>query len=268
MLKYCLIGDPLNFSLSPQIQRAFASQFDINLEYELHPVPAMQMQDFILNFFAQGGEGMNITMPHKQAACEYIAEQDLSAKTSGACNTLYKHAGKICAANTDGIGLKKDLMQHAINLAGQSVLILGAGGAVRGIVAELLNCKVKKIYIANRTRQNAERVLAHYMHPKIIFKSLLELNTLHADLIINALSADIPQIPNIYAEINAKNTICYDLNYHSNSLFLNTMKTQGASITLNGLGMLVEQAAAAFYLWHKVQPQTGAVLKELQHGLI
>ncbi len=262
---FCLIGDPLSYSLSPKIHACFAKQTSIMLEYKLKTVPAQQVACFIKEFFAAGGNGINITAPHKQRALACADRFDISAQKAQACNTLYLNDGVICAANTDGAGFEQDLIYHDIDIYSKTILILGAGGAVCGILPQLLNAKPARVYIVNRTLLRAQNLAMQYAAEPIQAMTVDEISAIKAYIIINAISVGV-DAHDLYASVNFADAICYDLNYQPGSNFLEYATKKRAKQLFNGLGMLIEQAAAAFKLWHGITPQTRAVRAEI-HAL-
>lgn len=264
MLKFAVMGDPIAHSKSPEIHQAFAKQFNIALSYERILVAAGKLADALLEFQKAGGYGVNITLPLKEEAFNLVQEKSVAATQAGAINTIIFHNHKMRGENTDGIGLIRDLQNHQISLANKRLLILGAGGAVRGILSVILAEQPAKIIIANRTVIKAKNIIQNYSNPTLEICALDSIPDLTFDLIINATSAGTKgenlQLP----KKAVQNSICYDLAYGENSkAFLSWAKANGASLTLNGIGMLVEQAAEAFYLWHGKRPETRSVIATL-----
>lgn len=230
-----------------------------------------EFEDFVVNFFAEGGGGLNITVPFKGAAFELAASCSPRAQLAKAVNTLFlDEKGKICGDNTDGLGLVTDLKQNnEVAIRGKRVLILGAGGAVRGVLAALVFEQAAQITLVNRTFSKAE-LLAEEMNSlapvEALSLELLRQATVEGrnfDLIINGTSASLQgEMPDLDGSIIAPGCCCYDLMYSTtaDTAFVQWAKQQGAEQSLDGLGMLVEQAAEAFALWRGVRPNTAPVI--------
>lgn len=258
---YAVIGNPIDHSLSPTIHHYFASQMHKKIAYEkiLGDEEAFEKQ--VLAFFKSGGKGLNITLPFKQRAfilASHFTPRCLKAKSA---NTLWMHNSALWADNTDGIGLMTDLSRY-INLDDKHVLILGAGGAVHGIIEPLLMSNIANLTIVNRTQEKLVR-LSHDF-PKVSTTTLEKLSA-HFDLIINATSASLTGVKMILPVALLKNKpLCYDLSYAKNQAtpFVKFAKDQGCQ-AYDGLGMLVEQAAESFLIWQGVKPDTGQLLQHL-----
>lgn len=251
MKKYAVIGNPIAHSQSPQIHQEFASQFGLNIEYSRILAEHSNFNTIVQQFQQQGGLGMNVTMPFKQMALELCDQHSQYAEKAGAVNTLLFQAdGSVFGDNTDGYGLVKDLHNnHKCAITNQDILIFGAGGAVRGILAELLAKQPKSITIANRTFNKAKELATRFN------VEAYELHTIpnkKYELIINAsgASADLA-VPRFEFSDDA---LAYDLNYTQA-----TPWPPGLRHT-NGMGMLVEQAAQSFYLWHGLRPNTSKLI--------
>lgn len=253
--KFCLIGASPEHSLSPQIHNLFASQFNIDLQYSLVALKKIQVIDFIEDFFAHGGTGINVTSPYKELVGQYLNAAD------GVVNTIYKVDSKLYGANTDIVGLQHDLIANNICIQNKKLLILGAGGVVRAVLPHLLNANPKEIYIANRTLAKVKQLQHYYATEKIHACELTQINNIYPDLIINAITPN--NLEHVYNIINFTNTIAYDINY-SNKDFLQTAITKGAYKTINGLGMLIVQAASSFELWLGKKPDHCKVVMYFQ----
>lgn len=261
--RYAVFGSPIIHSKSPRIHSLFAVQTHQTLEYTAQEVNAENFVTTVTAFFAQGGKGLNCTVPLKELAWQFATKKTERAESAKAVNTLVKQAdGSILGDNTDGIGLVNDLtINHNIELKDKRVLILGAGGATRGILSPLLDEHPDCLVVANRTAEKALQLAIEFNHS---FEGC-GLDTLHDtpfDLIINATSASLSnELPPLPENLLAKNGVCYDLAYsNTQTAFVRWAEAQGASKSLDGLGMLVEQAAEAFLLWRGVRPDTKAVI--------
>jgi shikimate dehydrogenase len=265
---YAVFGNPIAHSKSPFIHRAFARQTGQNLDYYAEWVPLEGFAKAVRDFYARGGKGLNVTVPFKQEAWAICAQRSARAAQAGAVNTLYFGArGEIIGDNTDGIGMMRDIVNnHDYSLAERSVLILGAGGAVRGILPVLLEQAPARIVIANRTPAKAEE-LAHALRvPTLSACAYADLDGQEFDVIINGTSAglhgDLPPLPET---ILRPGGLTYDIVYANEATaFVRWGRAHGAALALDGLGMLVEQAAEAFYLWRGVRPITATVMQELR----
>ena len=266
--RYGVMGYPVSHSRSPVIHRLFALQTGQNLQYELLQVTPDKLETAIRQFQRTGGKGLNITVPHKSEVAKLVDQLSERASTAGAVNTLAFKDNKIFGYNTDGIGLLRDLVVNlSVNLENSSSLILGAGGATRGIVGPLLEMQPAALLIANRTLGKAKVLSDHFekMGPVSCCRFKAVPTSEPYDLIINATSAglhgDTPPYPE--AAVSDK-TFCYDLSYGlSPTPFSAWAREQGAAKSVMGWGMLVEQAAESFHIWRGVQPDTAAVLKQM-----
>ncbi len=269
---YAVMGHPIAHSKSPLIHTAFAQQTGQVLDYKAILV-GTQDGDFeraVQTFQASGGKGLNITVPFKQVAWKLAEQRSERAERAGAINTLWFKKGWI-GENTDGVGLVRDLIQNNnCPIEGQRVLILGAGGAVRGVLELLLEAKPVQCVIANRTMSKAEH-LSHLFanFGNITARSYKDLQGESYDLIINGTSSSLQgELPPLPEGILAKEGWCYDMMYASKvTPFLQWAKEQGAAFALDGLGMLVEQAAESFYLWRGVKPNTAPVIRQVRELL-
>lgn len=274
--RYVVIGNPILQSKSPLIHRMFAAETLVDIDYQAALVEVGGFAKFIAQFVAEDGKGANVTMPFKLDAFAIATKLSERAKVAGAVNTLTFVDGEILGDNTDGAGLVNDIQEHAgVSLAGKRVLLLGAGGAARGVICPLLQAQVKELVIANRTFSKAQE-LVQMVRP--FFPTFMQLSAMdwaqlshaeHAfDVIINATSASLNDeaIPSISPYVFAENCLAYDMAYgDAPSAFLQFAQSHGAN-TRDGLGMLVEQAAEAFFVWHQVHPDTEPVLHYLKHG--
>ena len=266
--QYAVFGHPINHSKSPQIHQLFAQQTEQNLVYKAQDVPAESFNQSIDTFFTQGGKGINCTVPLKELAYQRADSLSERAQFSKAVNTLVlQEDGTLYGDNTDGIGLVTDLTNnHSITLLNSRILILGAGGASRGIIEPLMKKSPSCLVIANRTVEKAITLSDEFSQlGNINGCGYDELKEKNFDLILNATSASLTgKIPNITENILAKNACCYDLAYsNQQTAFVKWGSTHGAKKNMDGLGMLIEQAAEAFFTWRGVRPKTSAVIELL-----
>jgi shikimate dehydrogenase len=266
--QYGVVGHPVGHSLSPFIHGMFARETGQDMAYRLYDVAPGDFHDRVREFFAAGGRGLNITLPHKIAAVDLAQELTPRAAHAAAVNTLAVRDEGILGDNTDGAGLVRDLCDNlGIVITHRRVLIIGAGGATRGILGALLELLPALIVVANRTPERAAALAAAFTDLGTVRGvSFGELESEPFDLIINAtsasLSGDIPPIP---ATTLGPRTVCYDLAYgRGANAFLNWARAQGCARALQGWGMLVEQAAESFNLWRGVRPATAYVLAALK----
>ncbi len=270
MKYFAVFGDPISHSLSPQIHEAFAQQFAIALRYERIRVPSGELKANIELFRQQGGKGANITLPLKQEAftlCDQLSNRALEAQ---AVNTIgWNENGELWGDNTDGEGFIRDVMNnHQLLLNDKRILLLGAGGAARGILAPILSFSPMLI-VVNRDLSRAEHLVAHYPQVKTMsYAQLAQATEPPFDYIINATSASLteslPPMPSHYIQ----NACCIDLAYRAQGLtpFLQWAKDGHARYIMDGLGMLVEQAAIGFALWHGQKPSTAPILQRLRQS--
>lgn len=263
--RYAVMGQPIKHSKSPRIHRLFAEQTGQHLSYSAEEVSPEEFRAVVADFFANGGKGLNCTVPLKELAWAYAEYTSERARLSKAVNTLSLHVdGKVFGDNTDGVGLITDLKHnHHLDLSGCSILILGAGGATRGIIAPILAEQPKQLVIANRTLAKALQLADDFSaEGRLEACGLDELNNQAFDLIINATSASLSQdLPALPDTVLASNGVCYDLAYANQATpFVQWGNEHGACHSLDGLGMLVEQAAEAFFIWRGVRPETQSVI--------
>ncbi len=255
-----LIGHPVAHSRSPEIHHAFAEQAGIALNYVLIDAAPNEFAAHVREFFTAGGRGLNVTLPHKAAAFDLADEVGRETRRSGVANVLTRLPdGRLRADNTDGIGLARDLTNNlGLDLTDRRVLIAGAGGAVAGIIPALLGAGVCAIVIHNRTPERAERLIRRFHDSHLTAASTASLSRSDAfDLVINATSASLAgERPNLPKAIIESETLAYDLVYAEHATpFMNWAATLGARTT-DGWGMLIEQAAESFHLWHGIRPDT------------
>jgi shikimate dehydrogenase len=252
----------------------FAEQTDQAMSYLAILLEENEFEGFVRNFFAQGGGGLNVTVPFKGNAFAVATSCSPRAELAQAVNTLFlDDNGDICGDNTDGVGFVTDLkLNNKITISGQRVLILGAGGAVRGILAALVHEQAAGITIVNRTDSKAELLVEEMqsMAPleAMSYEMLQEAASVGRmyDLIINGTSSSLQgEMPRLDARLIAPGCCCYDLMYSAtDTAFVQWAKAERASVSIDGLGMLVEQAAEAFALWRGVRPNTAPVMAQLR----
>lgn len=263
--QYAVFGHPIGHSKSPRIHRLFAQQTEQSLDYNAREVTADHFVSAVTDFFGQGGKGLNCTVPLKELAWRHADQLTERARLAKAVNTLARQAdGRLLGDNTDGIGLVNDLTaNHGISLRGARILILGAGGATRGIIAPIFAQQPERIVIANRTLDKAEAIANEFSAlGQLSASGFSDLAGLQFDLIINATSASLSgQLPPLPNNVLANGGDCYDLAYANQATaFVLWGLANGAKKSIDGLGMLVEQAAEAFYLWRGVRPMTTDII--------
>ena len=270
---YCVFGNPIAHSKSPAIHAAFAQQTGEAIVYERRLAPLDGFALAARGFAAEGGRGANVTVPFKLDACALATELTPRARAAGAVNTLRFDGDVILGDNTDGAGLVADIVRNAgVAVAGKRVLLLGAGGAARGVVLPLLQEQPAEIFIANRTVATAARLVEQFQDAVPAGCALraggFEQPDGVFDLVINATSAslagDLPPVP---PAVFAANTLALDMMYGAApTVFMDFAAENGAQVR-DGLGMLVEQAAEAFYVWRGVRPATQDLLALLRGAL-
>ena len=267
--QYGVFGHPVHHSLSPFIHGVFARDTAQQMSYRAYDVAPEEFNERVREFFAGGGRGLNVTLPHKVAAVEVAQELTGRAAHAAALNTLaLQEDNSILGDNTDGAGLVRDLCDNlGLIVTLRRILILGAGGATRGVLAPLLGLEPAIVVIANRTPERAEALAAAFADLGVTQGvGFAYVGDTPFDLVINAtsasLSGDIPPIP---PSAIGPQTVCYDLAYGRSAMaFVRWAQQSGCARAVQGLGMLVEQAAESFRLWRGVRPATGAVLDVLR----
>jgi shikimate dehydrogenase len=267
--KYAVIGNPIEHSKSPLIHQAFAQQTGEDLEYGRILGEPGHFNQAVSDFLAVGGKGLNITVPFKEDAWRLADERSERAETAGAVNTLILLPdGSLKGDNTDGVGLVRDLSSnHGCNLADAEILLLGAGGASRGVLRPLLEAKPKRLVIANRTATKAVALAEECIDlGEISGCGLDQLGGHSYDIIINGTSTGLEdKVPEIPDQILRPGGWTYDMMYGDKpTAFMRWGLEHGASHTIGGLGMLVEQAAESFFLWRGVHPDTATVIEMLR----
>lgn len=266
--RYAVMGNPIAHSKSPDIHTLFAEQTGEPVNYEAILVDLDGFAQAVEDFQQQGGCGLNITVPFKQQAWSLAQQRSAQAELAGAVNTLHYKNGQWYGDNTDGVGLVRDLMQnHHINLHASSILLLGAGGASRGVIAPLLEQKPESLIIANRTASKAYELADLFSaYGPVQGMGFDEIPERPFDCIINATAASLHgEVPPVPTACIGNSTCAYDMMYAAQATaFLQWAQQQGAQPCMDGLGMLVEQAAESFYIWRHVRPQTGPVIQLLR----
>ncbi|EFB70499.1 Shikimate dehydrogenase [Providencia rustigianii] len=270
MKMFAVFGNPIQHSKSPVIHQMFAEQIGIELKYDRILAPIEDFESCLSDFFEQGGQGANITLPFKERAFKFVSELTDRAQICGAVNTIMKLDGnRLLGDNTDGAGLLLDLQRLEFISSNSKVLIIGAGGATRGALLPLLELGCD-ITLTNRTFSKAETLVNLFSSAgKIKAKPMDECLSSEYDLIINATSSGVNgEIPQISSELFHEQIACYDMFYQRGlTPFLSFAKQRKVKRLADGLGMLVGQAAFSFKLWHGVTPEIEPVLKLLKQGL-
>ena len=268
---YAVIGNPIGHSKSPEIHRRFADETAQNLTYVALLAPLGGFPDTVAEFVAAGGRGFNVTVPFKEEAWRLVADRSPRAAQARAVNTVVVSAGGgLFGDNTDGVGLIRDLVHnHAVAMRGTRVLLLGAGGAARGVVGPLLEQAPAVLVIANRTAARAVELAGAFADSgPVEGRGFHGLGDRQFDLIINATSAGLEGgLPPVPLGCLRPHGCCYDMTYGDGATrFQRWARAAGADLALDGLGMLVEQAAEAFLLWRGVRPSTSPVLAALRRS--
>lgn len=269
--QYAVVGNPIEHSKSPQIHTAFAEQCGQDMRYSKLCGSLDNFEHEVREFLQNDGKGMNVTVPFKERAFAMTDVLTDRARLAGAVNTLYVDAaGKLIGDTTDGLGLVRDLTENnGLSLSGKSVLVLGAGGAVRGILEPLLACSPSRLVVCNRTLAKVDILVEAFADLGKIEKAAFEEVQGSFDLIINGTSASLSgSLPPIPETVIGETTVCYDMMYGAEeTVFCAWARQLGASQCLDGLGMLVEQAAVAFQIWRGVEPETRTVIDSIRSSL-
>ena len=265
--RYAVFGNPISHSQSPRIHALFAAQTGQAMSYEALLAPLDGFAASIQTFISAGGRGANVTVPFKEEAFRLATTLTSRAKAAGAVNTLSFADGAIHGDNTDGAGLVRDLTHNqGVDLAGKRLLLLGAGGAARGVILPLLEARPAALTLANRTEEKAFRLALEFAGktdtlPEACGFAQLAGQTF--DVVINATSTGLSDTPlPLPPHLFAPHAVAYDMVYGRDTHFMQQARTAGCRVA-DGLGMLVEQAAEAFFLWRGMRPQTGPVLAAL-----
>ncbi len=273
--KFAVLGNPVKHSLSPRLHALFAQQTGLNIQYEKHCVEPDAFSRTVAQFFADDGVGLNITLPFKADAFA-LAGSRISerAQAAGSANTLWLEDGQVHACNTDGVGLVNDLLRLQLPLQASRILLIGAGGATRGVILPLLQAGCAHLHIVNRTEAKAH-VLAELARPLISSGAQVSASGFGAldgtwDIIVNASASSLAgeALPLPDALFNADN-LAYDMLYTRNAdtPFLQQARRAGVGQTSDGLGMLVYQGAESFRIWNQIQPEPAPVLATLRAEL-
>ncbi len=267
--RYCVIGNPIAHSRSPDIHAAFALQTGQQLDYERCLAPLDGFAATVRGLIAQGFRGANVTVPFKLEAAAIAGVLTERGQAAGAINTLVFEDGQIRGDNTDGAGLVNDIVRNAgVPIAGKRVLMLGAGGASQGCILPLLSQQPVSLVIANRTRANADRLVARFAGAGHV--AACEFGDIDGayDIVINGTSASLADaLPPVPAKAFSTETLALDMMYGNKpSRFMAFAAEHGATVR-DGLGMLVEQAAEAFFVWRGVRPETAEILNRIRSSL-
>lgn len=279
-MKLAVFGSPIAHSRSPEIHQAFAAQFGRTIEYTRILASPEEFSERFAEFVASGGVGANVTVPLKEQALSLCTRLSLRAEQAQAVNTLIFRNNEWIGHNTDGDGLEADLLRLGLKLRGARVLVLGAGGAVRGIIGPMLDAEVAHLHIANRTAAKAEKLVLEWQQrlagelevkPKVFYTLLTagDLASVAAggqwDIIINATSTGLTQErPDIAEAVLANKPFCYDMVYGNQpTAFMQWAEKHGCAVA-DGLGMLIEQAALSYFQWAGDIPDTKVVLDSVR----
>jgi len=270
--RYAVMGNPIAHSKSPMIHALFAKETKQKLEYRTILVEIGQFPEAVQAFKAEGGKGLNVTVPFKRDAWRLVDERSEIAALAGAVNTIQiREDGSLFGHNTDGVGMIRDIRDNlGVTITGKRVLLLGAGGAVRGVLGPLLEEKPTEVVIANRTPDRAQELAdAFEDYGRIDGSSFADLDGTRYDIVINGTSASLKgEVPPLPEGILARDAFCYDMMYGAEpTAFMHWADEEGCERIADGLGMLVEQAAESFLLWRGVRPQTAPVIKAVREEL-
>jgi len=275
--RYAVIGNPVAHSRSPAIHRLFGEQTGIRLDYDRIEAPIDRFAATVEDFFANGGGGLNVTVPFKLQAWQ-LAQGHLSARAeqAQAVNTLWMQDGSLHGCNTDGPGLVDDLTRLGMVAAHSDILVVGAGGATRGVVGPLLQAGARRLHVVNRTRQRAVDLVDWWLHRDPALGDRISAGGLDDaarasgwDLVINASASSLGDAaPALPGGLYARGSLAYDMMYSAMPTpFMRQASADGASRTADGLGMLVAQAAVSFAIWHGVKPDIAPVLQAIRAEL-
>lgn len=267
--QYVVIGNPIAHSKSPDIHARFAAQTGQDMSYERLLAPLDGFASCVREFIRQGGRGANVTVPFKLDAYALATTLSARAQAAGAVNTLRFDGDAILGDNTDGTGLVTDIVRNAgVAMAGRRILLLGAGGAARGVILPILEQRPEQLVIANRTAARAEELAARFASHGPVRAS--DFAALHDgfDIVINATSASLAdEVPPVAPSVFGAGTLAYDMMYGKEPTAFLRFAAQHGAATRDGLGMLVEQAAESFFVWRSVRPRTDEVFAELRGKL-
>ncbi|WP_048308434.1 shikimate dehydrogenase [Halomonas sp. PR-M31] len=264
--RYCVFGHPIGHSLSPRIHAAFAEQTGEEMSYEAIEAPRKDFAGAWHNFVASGGRGANVTVPFKEDAYRLGDVLSPRARLAGAVNTLVLGRNdEIFGDNTDGVGLVRDLQAQAAPLEKARILVLGAGGAVRGILEPLLAARPATLMIANRTPEKARQLAKEFSELGETTGGGFDEIVGTFDLVVNGTSASLGgECPPLPEDVFADDALAYDMMYADEPTTFLRWSAEHDARTADGLGMLIEQAAESFFLWRNVRPDTAALRKQLR----
>ena len=268
---FAVIGNPIHHSLSPQIHAAFARENGLDIDYEAILSPLAQFKDTVHQLVAQKFTGANVTLPFKKEAFQIATTHSTHARIAEAVNTLEFKDNEIIGHNTDGIGLVRDLEQNLdTHLKNKKILLIGAGGAAEGVIYSMLEKTPSELTLTNRTIeksnviQNKMDVHAKSFDVNLNVIDITKCPHQYFDVIINATSASFSNAElHMDPKVFHKDSLAYDMMYGKETSYMKQAKSQGSK-TSDGLGMLVEQAAEAFFIWHHIKPQTKSVIESLR----
>lgn len=270
-LRCAVVGNPIAHSRSPDIHHAFAQQHGLDLLYEKIKAEPTDFAEQVTQFFNQGGKGLNITVPFKETAFAMAQQLSTRAQLAGAVNTLWVENQVLHGCNTDGMGLVSDLVRLGFAPKEQRILLIGAGGAAKGVILPLLEAGAKQIHIINRTAAKAhelkEQILSSVPnYAKQLSAGELSQTTGEWDIVINATSAGLHQQSPLQQALHfSQKSLAYDMVYGAQpTAFMESCAHQGATQCADGLGMLVGQAAQSFYIWHQLVVDPEPVLQQLR----
>jgi shikimate dehydrogenase len=266
------MGNPIAHSKSPMIHALFAKQTGQNLEYGAILVEIGQFNEAVAGFRAEGGKGLNVTVPFKRDAWRLVDERSECAELAGAVNTVVvREDGSLYGDNTDGVGMVRDITENqGVSIQGKKVLLLGAGGAVRGVLGPLLQQQPVEVMIANRTPERAQELAdAFEEYGTVEGCGFDDLDGSRYDIVINGTSASLKgEVPPLPEGLLAKGAFCYDMMYGGEpTAFMLWAEDEGCEHVSDGLGMLVEQAAESFNIWRGVRPETAQVIKAVREQI-
>jgi shikimate dehydrogenase len=270
--RYAVMGKPVSHSKSPLIHAQFAHQFRHNIEYTAIQVDPGGLEQAVAQFRAAGGKGLNITVPFKQDAFRLADHVSERARLAEAVNTLkFEPDGRVFGDNTDGAGIVHDIeINIGVHLRGKAILILGAGGAVRGVIDPILHHHPGKLVIANRTVSRARDLVSQFTaHGALEGCGFPELKGRHFDIVINGTSASLKgELPPLPETLFNRGALAYDMMYGARPTpFMEWAQLHGAERVVDGLGMLVEQAAESYFLWRGARPETKSVIAAVRRAL-
>ena len=272
-LSFAVVGNPVKHSRSPRIHALFAEQLGIDLRYDRLESPLDQFASTVRHFFNQGGRGLNVTVPFKLEARD-LASAHLSprAQQAMAVNTLWLQDGALHGCNTDGVGLVADLLRQSAILLDANVLLVGAGGAARGVIGPLLDAGCSQLRVVNRTASRAHELIQAWpdFSKRLSAGGLSEAATPDGwDIVINASASSLSdQVPELPGGLYAPDSWAYDMMYDCKATpFMDQALSDGAKLSSDGLGMLVGQAAESFYIWHGVKPDVSSVINKVRAEL-